>query len=88
MVTIAILAIFLIAAFLTLAVSIVAYDIYSAARLRWLLAPFGAPHRFRITKRAKAISKFEATPGARGVAHERRPKTPWAARFASLEQKP
>ena len=68
--------------------AVVVYDVYSATRLRWLLNPSGAPRVFRPTKQLREKKRFGAVSRAKGTAPERRPKTLWVARFASLEQKP
>jgi hypothetical protein len=87
MVTLEHFAALLIIGLFALAAAIVAYDIYSATRLRWLLQPCGAPGKFRSPRPERQITRFGAA-RATAAAHERRPKALWVARLASLEHKP
>jgi len=78
----------LIAGLFAFVAAIVAYDIYSATRLRWLLQPSGTPRKFHSPRPERQIKRIGVATRPRAVAHERRPKTLWVARLASLEQKP
>jgi hypothetical protein len=88
MVTLEHFAALLITGLFALAAAIVAYDIYSATRLRWLLQPCGAPRKFRSPRPERQITRFGVAARATAAAHERRPKALWVARLASLEHKP
>jgi hypothetical protein len=68
--------------------AIVACDIYSATRLRRLLDPTGSPRKLRRAAPAQQTRRFGMAVALKAAARQRRPKTLWVARFASLEQKP
>jgi hypothetical protein len=72
------------------AAAVVAYDVYAATRLYWLLQQpaFSRPNRPTAPPRpVTAIAIFGEPAKARAASRNRRPKPLWVARFASQEHR-
>lgn len=81
--------IFAIGLFATM-LSVVAHDVYSAIRLRWLVEQPDRHHHGASVKplrHAAAFLIFGGTGRARPFSQKRRPQPLWVARFASREER-
>jgi hypothetical protein len=88
MFTLEISAAFVTAGLFALFATIVACDIYSAIGLRRLLNRAASPRKLHRATPTAQNTRFGIAVSPKAAARERRPKTLWVARFASLEQKP